>query len=80
VYLSPSANLQPGSQILLNANQPLTPLSFSTQPAVKSETVAKTTTVLSHGTSQSRYTAANVAIGNSVQNSVCVENDNGVRG
>jgi hypothetical protein len=28
------------------------------------------TTVLSHGTSQSRYTAANVAIGNSVQNSV----------
>ena len=70
VYLSPSANLQPGSQILLNANQPLTPLSFSTQPAVKSETVAKTATVLSHGTSQSRYTAANVAIGNSVQNSV----------
>lgn len=70
VYLSPSANLQPGTQILLNANQALTPLSYSTQPAVKSETVAKTTTVLSHGTSQSWYTAANVAVGNSVQNSV----------
>ncbi|XP_076103108.1 uncharacterized protein LOC143072174 [Mytilus galloprovincialis] len=36
VYLSPSANVQQGSQIVLNTNQPLTSVSFNT-PSVKSQ-------------------------------------------